>query len=193
MTAQGDAGFSPGRVRLLAAQRGDLAAQSELFSLHKDAVARLVLRLTGDPAAVDDIVQAVFVAAFTALPGFRGDAEVETWLHTIAVNKTRTWWTAARRRHRREEHSGGGVAKEPIELDEDLDRERHLRRLYRALGGLPDYLREAFTLRIIEGASLTEASEVLRVPVSTVSYRTRRATRCLCEQLGIPFDAAETK
>jgi RNA polymerase sigma-70 factor, ECF subfamily len=47
-------------------------------------------------------------------------------------------------------------------------------------------LREAFVVRVIEGMSLHEASEVLGVPISTVSYRTRRAEELLCKALDIP-------
>ena len=60
-------------------------------------------------------------------------------------------------------------------------------RLYRALGELPDKLREAFVARAIEGMNLQEASAALGVPISTVSYRTRRAEKLLCDALGIPW------
>ena len=56
-----------------------------------------------------------------------------------------------------------------------------------ALGKLPDKLREAFTARAIEGMSLIEASAALGIPISTVSYRTRRAEQLLCAALEIPW------
>ena len=63
--------------------------------------------------------------------------------------------------------------------------DEQLARFYVALGALPDKFREAFTARAVENLSLEEASERLGVPVSTVSYRTRRAEQMLCEALGI--------
>jgi RNA polymerase sigma-70 factor (ECF subfamily) len=179
-------GESSARELLLAAQRGDAGAQAEIFEAHKVRVARQVHRMTGDPATVDDLVQEVFVAAFSALPSFRGDAQLQTWLHTITVNKVRNWWDSRRRRLMREARA----AHEPLSTSETPEDHvaagEHLNRLYEALGELPDALREAFTLRAIERMSLKEASAVLDAPVSTVSYRTRRAEKLLCEALGIP-------
>ncbi|MDC0672406.1 hypothetical protein [Nannocystis radixulma] len=46
-------------------------------------------------------------------------------------------------------------------------------------------LREAFVARALEGMELREASAALQVPISTVSWRTRRAEAMLCESLGL--------
>jgi RNA polymerase sigma factor (sigma-70 family) len=171
---------------LAAAQRGDADAQTELFQLHSVRVARQILRMTGDASSVDDLLQEVFIAAFAALPGFRRDAQLETWLYTIAANKVRNWWDARRRRDVRESHATSG-AQEAVRTPEDeLAAVEHLGVFYRALGDLPDKLREAFSARAIEHLSLQEASSLLGVPISTVSYRTRRAEELLCAALGLP-------
>jgi len=188
MTVRDDSrGKSSARALLLAAQRGDAAAQAEIFDAHKVQVARQAHRMTGDASAVDDLVQEVFIAAFSALPTFRGDSQLQTWLHTITVNKVRNWWDSRKRRRVREARA----AHEPLPTsrtpEDHVASGEHLGRLYEALGELPDALREAFTLRAIERMSLKEASAVLDAPVSTVSYRTRRAEKLLCEALGIPW------
>ncbi len=172
---------------LAAAQRGDAAAQAELFDRHRLRVARQVLRMTGDAAGVDDLVQEVFIAVFTALPGFRRDAQFETWLYTIAANKVRNWWDARRRRNAREQHVAQLPVDEPTTPEEGLESQERLARFYDALGQLPDKFREAFSARAIEHLSLQDASAALGVPVSTVSYRTRRAEEMLCEILGLPL------
>lgn len=172
------------------AQRGDRAAQSALFSAHKDDVARQVQRMIGDESAVDDLVQEVFIAAFSALPRFRREARLDTWLFRITVNKVRNWWDAKRRRRTREDRVAQSP-QEPVPTPEDqADATEHRRRLYAALGELPDKYREAFTARAIENLSLQEASARLGVPISTVSYRTRKAEERLCSILGLdPEDA----
>lgn len=170
---------------IAAAQRGDTAAISELFENHRQQVARHVLRMTGDPSSVDDLVQEVFIAAFSALTGFRRDAQFDTWLYTIAANKVRNWWDARRRRKAREQNAIAAPSESRSPEDETLATE-HMQRFYAALGALPDKLREAFTARAIEHMSLQEASRVLDVPISTVSYRTRRAEEMLCAALGLP-------
>lgn len=172
---------------LAAAQRGDRAAQSQLFTRYRDRVARQLLRMVGDPAAVDDLVQEVFISAFTALPRFRGDAQLATWLYAIAANRTRNWWDSQRRRRRREDIASSMPVEEPQGPEADLEAQQQRKRLYAALGALPDKLREAFVARAIEGMNLIEASAALDVPISTVSYRTRRAEQLLCAALGIPW------
>jgi RNA polymerase sigma-70 factor, ECF subfamily len=178
-------GQADARALLAAAQRGEASAQTALFDTHKTRVARQIQRMTGDPGAVDDLVQEVFVAAFVALPGFRGDAQLETWLYTIAANKVRNWWDAKRRREVREATAARQHKDEPTTPEESFEADEHLTRLYDALGRLPDKFREAFTARAIENMSLQEASRTLSVPISTVSYRTRRAEQMLCAALGL--------
>ncbi len=182
---QAQTGVEPSLLQ--AAQRGDPAAQSRLFDLHHERVAQQILRMTGDPNAVDDLVQEVFISAFAALPRFRGDARLGTWLYTIAANKVRNWWDSNRRRKRREDVAAR-VPIAPVETPEQqLESVRHRERLYEALGTLPHPLREAFVARAVESRSLQETSKLLGVPVSTVSYRTRRAEKLLCEALGIAW------
>lgn len=172
---------------LAAAQRGDRSAQGLLFHRNRDRVARQVLRMCGDPAAVDDIVQDVFIAAFAALPRFRGDAQLGTWLYTIATNRVRNFWDAQRRRKRREDIAASHSADAADSPEQDLAAHQQRARFYAALATLPDKLREAFVARAIEGMSLVDASAVLGAPISTVSYRTRRAEQLLCAALGIPW------
>lgn len=174
-------------VLLQAAQRGEQAAQAVLFTRYRDQVARQILRMIGNSASVDDLVQEVFIRAFTALPQFRGDAQLSTWLYTIAMNRVRNWWDSRRRRQRREVVAASGPAAESEDPGEQLEAKEHLARLYAALGALPDKLREAFVARAIEGMSLHEASQALGRPISTVSYHTRRAEQALCDALGIAY------
>jgi RNA polymerase sigma-70 factor (ECF subfamily) len=135
-------------------------------------------------------VQEVFIAAFTRLESFRGDAQIDTWLYTIAANKVRNWWDSRRRRQARESaaHVRDEVDAETPETR--LEATEQLDRLYGALGSLPDKFREAFTARAIENLSLEDASERLGVPISTVSYRTRRAEQMLCDALGLRVEKA---
>lgn len=170
---------------LKAAQRGERAAQAQLFARYRDRVARKVLRMIGNSAAVDDLVQDVFIRAFTALPRFRGDALLINWLYTITANQVRNWWDSQRRQQRREEIATRETPDEAEGPGAQVETREHLARLYAALGALPDLWREAFVARAIEGMSLLEASEALGRPVSTVSYHTRRAEQALCAALGI--------
>ena len=168
-----------------AARRGDAAAQASLFETHKRRVAHQILRMTGDAASVDDLVQEVFIAAFRRLDDFRGEAQLETWLHRIAINKVRNWWDSRRRRLARERAGARPDNDVAVSPEGHAEASERLARLYDALGELPPKFREAFVARAIEGLSLDDASERLGVPISTVSYRARRAEALLCEALGL--------
>lgn len=144
--------------------------------------------MTGNATAVDDLVQEVFISAFSALPGFRRDAQFQTWLYRITTNKVRNWWDAERRRGRREQHVARSPQEPVVDPEQEAAATEHRRRLYEALGTLPDKYREAFTARAIENLSLQEASAKLGVPISTVSYRTRKAEERLCAVLGIEME-----
>lgn len=170
---------------LAAAQRGDRAAQAALFRAHKDQVAQQVQRMTGNGDVVDDLVQEVFIAAFSGLPGFRRDAQLDTWLYRITVNKVRNWWDSERRRQRRELRVANSPEAPVSTPEEEATASEHRRRLYAALGELSHEQREAFTARAIDNLSLAEASERLGLPISTVSYRTRKAEQRLCALLEI--------
>ena len=79
------------------AQGGDRGAFSALVRAHGDEVYTLARRLVGDPHLAADIAQETLIRAWRALPDFRGDAALSTWLHRITVN---TAWTLKRRARR---------------------------------------------------------------------------------------------
>lgn len=168
-----------------AVRRGDTSAQSEFFVRHKDAVARQVMRMTGDASCVDDLVQEVFVAAFSRLDAFRGDASIETWLHRITINKVRNAWDSRRRRLAREAKVAVPEATEHDSPDDNVAAGEQLARFYAVLSELPAKYRDAFVCRVLEELSLEDTSEALGVPVSTVSYRARKAEALLTQALGL--------
>jgi RNA polymerase sigma factor (sigma-70 family) len=64
---------------------------------HQAMVFRTLLRLTGSSEHVDDLAQEVFLRLYKALPGFRGEALVSTYLYRIAVNVAQDEWKRRRR------------------------------------------------------------------------------------------------
>src|SRR5688572_25347561 len=66
-------------------QRGDEDAFDELVERHRRRIFSLVCRLA-TPAEADDLAQEVFIAAYKALPSFRGDSTFSTWLYRISVH-----------------------------------------------------------------------------------------------------------
>jgi RNA polymerase sigma-70 factor (ECF subfamily) len=76
------------RITLERARRGDMAAYSAIYERFGTACYNLALRVLGEPAAAEDIVQEVFLKLIGTLRGFRGDAPFGAWLKRMTANAT---------------------------------------------------------------------------------------------------------
>jgi RNA polymerase sigma-70 factor (ECF subfamily) len=64
---------------------GDPAAERELYDAHVDRVYRLAFRITGDPDQAAEYTQDTFVRVFDRLAEFRGEAQLSTWITSVAM------------------------------------------------------------------------------------------------------------
>src|ERR1700746_3718256 len=68
------------------AQAGDAAAFEFLYQLHGRRVYALCLRMVGNPADAEDLMQEAFLQLFRKIGTFRGESAFSTWLHRMTVN-----------------------------------------------------------------------------------------------------------
>ena len=126
-------------------------------------IRRLCAAYAFSAADREDLFQDIFLAVWRALPGFRGDASVRTWLYRIAHNVAFTWQTRDRRRQRRE-----------TAWDDHIEPVGHMdvRRiaLNRAIASLNPADR-TLTVLWLEGLSAGEIEEVTGVKAATVAVR----------------------
>jgi RNA polymerase sigma-70 factor (ECF subfamily) len=163
-------------------QAGDLAAFTELFRLHQEQVARLVVRLGARSADLEDLVQEVFVQVHRSLLDFRGQSRFSTWLYRVTVNVVLM--------HRRAQRSRpvltdslpwGKEHSDQLLPDDELSRQRRVAALYRLLDRLSDKKRAVFVLHELEGLVPAEISKVVGAPVLTVRTRLFYARRELAD------------
>jgi|SRR4029450_12968453 RNA polymerase sigma-70 factor (ECF subfamily) len=159
---------------LRAAQGGDRLALASFIRGSQTEVWRLCAYLV-DRQAADDLTQEVYLRAWTALPGWRGDASARTWLLAIA---RRTCAQAIRRRW---------PLLPPIEPAADHHRvvpdSDEVVLLNQLIAGLDPQRRAAFVLTQLLGLSYAEAAEICGCPVGTIRSRVARARADLTSQL----------
>ena len=157
-------------------QDGDAAAYDELFARHHPRIYGFLLRRTRDPQRAADLFQETFLSVYRARHNWKRDRPFRPWLFTIAANLSRD---AARRAARAPE--------EPLE-DAHL-RPEHPRpdtriHLEEAIAGLPDTLRDAFLLGVVEGFDHREVASQLDITPDNARARISRARAWLRKRLG---------
>ncbi len=170
---------------------GDQRAFELLVIKYQRRIERLIGRMVRDVDLVEDIAQETFIRAWRALHQFRGDAQFYTWLYRIAVNTAKK---ALMDLKRNPTVAGGGL-QPGEEEDETSRRENELtteetpesqlaareiaEAVNAAMEALPEDLRQAVTLREIEGLSYEEISEAMGCPIGTVRSRIFRAREAI--------------
>ena len=174
---------------------GDARAFELLVIKYQRRIQRLIGRMVRDTDLVEDIAQETFIRAYRALPQFRGDAQFYTWLYRIAVNTAKKFLLELKR--------APSVSDRPAAADDDgdetfwpglepIDEEtpesvlaaKEIAEAVNAgLAALPDDLRQALTLREIEGLSYEEIAGLMDCPIGTVRSRIFRAREAISTRL----------
>lgn len=170
---------------------GEEEALHHLYLTYRPRLRRYLWhQLDGDEAAVEDLLQDIFVAVWRAAPTYRGEARVLTWLFQIAHYRLVHLRRDLARRpegHRWVERDDGedddntheliapGTSVEDVVVDAML--------LAEALERLSAKHREVLDLIFLQGFSLSETAAVLGVPEGTVKSRVSYARRALAEAL----------
>lgn len=175
------------------ARDGDNRAFDELVRLTYSDVYRLAVKLTGNEADANDVVQDTYVRAFRHLRRFRGDASFSTWLYRIASNCASSF-LSRRGRHRYESLTVvEDIAATDLDDDPSLSAEASSLRttIERALEQLPARLRAVVELRELEDLSHREIAERLGISESATKVRLHRARQTLRRLMPTPGDEGD--
>ena len=144
---------------------------------------------------VEDIAQETFIRAYRALPQFRGDSQFYTWLYRIAVNTAKKFLQERKRSPTMSDRAFAStedkdetfrVAVDQINDDTPesvLAAKEIAAAVNSGLLALPLDLRQALTLREIEGLSYEEIAAVMDCPLGTVRSRIFRARELISAKL----------
>lgn len=158
------------------AREGDHDAFATVVSLYDRRLRGIAFRVLGDRERMDDALQEAYLRAFRALPRFRGDARVGTWLFRITYNACLDELARARKTTHAPLDELVEQASDPLELEDSLAARSEVAS---ALAKLSPDERAVVFLVDVEGFDYTAASRVLGVPVGTVASRLNRAREAL--------------
>jgi RNA polymerase sigma-70 factor (ECF subfamily) len=177
------------------AREGDLRAFEMLVVKYQRRIERLIARMVRDVDAVPDIAQETFIRAYRALPQFRGESAFYTWLYRIAVNTAKKALVELRRDPLVLEGSRpvGDDDRETSRAENELSdvetpdallaSKEVAQAVNAAIEALSEDLRQAITLREIEGLSYEEIADVMNCPIGTVRSRIFRAREAIAGRL----------
>jgi RNA polymerase sigma-70 factor (ECF subfamily) len=177
------------------ARAGEVRAFEMLVVKYQRRIERLIGRMVRDTDLVQDIAQDAFIRAYRALPQFRGESAFYTWLYRIAVNSAKKALSDLKRDPLVLEGShaldadGEETSRVENELTDGETPEALLASkeiataVNSAIEALSEDLRQAITLREIEGLSYEEISDVMNCPIGTVRSRIFRAREAIALKL----------
>lgn len=178
-TAHDPPPHDPGPEWLEALRAGSPAAITACYAAYAGALLTLALRLTGERADAEDVVQDVFVGLPEALRRYEERGTFAAWLRGLTTR--RALGMHRRMRHRREVPYGAESDRVPAQMVEPGG---DYARIERALATLSDTLRHVFVLRVIEGYSHAQIAALLDITAGTSEVRLSRALKALRSQLG---------
>ncbi len=176
-------------------KRGDSRAFELLVVKYQRRIERLIGRMVRDHHHVQDIAQETFIRAYRAMPNFRGDSAFYTWLYRIAVNTAKKALVDMRKDpvigesdlysnddseepSRHESALSDGETPDAVLASKEI-----AQAVNEAVESLSEDLRQAVTLREIEGLSYEEIAEVMNCPIGTVRSRIFRAREAIAVRL----------
>jgi len=187
------------------AKQGEVRAFEMLVVKYQRRIERLISRMVRDTDLVQDIAQETFIRAYRALPNFRGDAAFYTWLYRIAVNSAKKALSDLKRdplisesalhlsnedeeTSRVENELTDGSTPEAVLASKEI-----AAAVNTAVEALSEDLRQAITLREIEGLSYEEIAQFMNCPIGTVRSRIFRAREAIALKLRPLLDTRDGK
>ena len=174
LAGTGDPGAVEASARTLVVAAAAPLDIDALYTAHAAFLGRVLIRLVGDGAHIDDLIQETFIIAHRKRDTYDGRSAPRTWLYGIASRLALRHrrgvgrWLRALGRYAGETDAGAGTAPGP---DRALDRARAAKLVRDGLDRLPFKQREVFVLYELEELDGAEIAAMLAIPVNTVWTR----------------------
>lgn len=164
---------------------GDRDAYARLINSHQSQIGSRMWRFTRDRSSWEELVQDVFVEAYTSLDGFKAKAPFEHWLNRIATRVGYRFWKSREKINIVPLAEGFEIVDATVEGDPESS--NHAADLVHAqLAQLPPRDRLVLTLMYLEGASVAKVAQLTgwsRSMVKVQAHRARKKLKRLLEQV----------
>ena len=159
---------------------------AELVEHHQTLVFRTLARLTGQREGLEDLAQEVFLRLFRALPQFRGQARITTFLYRIAINVVNDEFRRREKTRLSVPEDRANELKSPLPNPaEALERNQLLEAVDASLLQLNTRDRAILILHYQEERSYEEIAAILSIPMGTVKthlYRARERLKSMIKE-----------
>jgi len=162
----------------------------QLVRDHQDMVFRTLLRLTGSREHVDDLAQDVFLRLYRALPSFRGESLITTYLYRITINVAQDEWKRRRRDTRTHvslsddtSHWEDRLPHPGRSAEQQLEEREFQQALEEQLQHLSQVERTILVLYHQEERTYEQIAHILSLPIGTVRTHLHRGRKKLREAI----------
>lgn len=181
-------------------QAGQKNAFDLLVRKYQHKVFAIISRYIHNHAEAQDVAQDTFLRAYRALGNFRGESAFYTWLYTIATNTAKNHLVSMGRRPPGDDIQIDDAAqfesamrlRDPATPEREMMRQEIERAVASAVDKLPEELRQAITLREVDGLSYEEIAQVMNCPIGTVRSRIFRARDAIDQNLRPLLDGRDS-
>lgn len=184
--------------RIMVAEEKIAKTYAALEERQYPLVLRFFYKNVYDPTDAEDLAQETFIRIYRGLPKFKGEAKLDSWIHTIAVNCLINYYREQRRNNgrtvslasmpHRDEYDSFRDSEEVVPSEERGPEQLVLsseleEKLRRAANKLPLHMRDVFELQGFEGLSYEDTAAMLDIPLGTMKSRLNRARANLRSRL----------
>lgn len=150
---------------------GKREAQFQLYKLYYKSMFNTSLRMVGNEAEAEDIMQESFLKAFKKIDTYEGKVSFGAWLKKIVVNRSLDYLKKRKVNFEEIDEKLMDEAETPV-LE---TRELNLQKLKDAIFQLPEGYRAVLSLYLLEGYDHDEISEILGISNSSSRSQLLRA------------------
>jgi len=157
---------------------GESRAQTEVYRIYSKSMYNVSLRITGNSADAEDVMQEAFLNAFRKIGSYEGKVSFGAWLRKILVNRSLDCLKKRKVKFEEVTERNAGVSDQT-----GYTGEADLQRIRKAIASLPDGYRVVLSLHLLEGYPHEEIGRMLRISHSAVRTQYMRAKNRLKEML----------